>query len=148
MKTLILVVSALFFCSTVWAAPGVQGDPCQNPMGAHNFAKVAISSATTTLLVAAQPSVGGAAAAAVDLCGGLLVATGTTPTVQFACGTQVTNPCDTGQTTITGAMAPTAGTPMSLPGDYTDFACPAGQQLCLITGGTPNVQGWITWSPQ
>lgn len=132
--------------SVVWSlvatAPLGGGlNPCQNSNFLVQSVVVNISSATTTSIVA--PITG----AKVTICGFLLVPTGTTPTVQFEYGTGAT--CGTGTTTLTGAMAPTAGQPLSYGiGGSSLQSTPISQRVCIVTGGTPNVQGVVTFVQQ
>lgn len=110
-----------------------------------NFSKpVAIASATTTEIVPAVTN------KAVRVCGFILTATGTTPTVQFETGTKTTNPCDTGTATLSGAMAPTSGSVLAFGsaaiGASSFYGANSGE-LCIVTGGTgPSVQGILFYT--
>lgn len=117
-----------------------QTDPCQNTQVMKSSVVINVSSATTTQLVALSGST------VVYACGFSVVATGTTPTVQFEYGTGAS--CGTGTTTLTGAYAPTAGSPLSYSNGGTIFKTPAGNALCVVTGGTPNAQGVLTFVQQ
>lgn len=116
-------------------------NPCQNSNFTVQSVSIAISSSTTISIIA--PITG----AKVTVCGFLLVPTGTNPTVQFEYGTGAT--CGTGTNVLTGAMAPTAGTTLSYGiGGSSLQSTPVSQRVCIVTGGTPNVQGVVTFVQQ
>ncbi len=151
----ILCALALFVVPVALAGPGVQGDPCSNPMASRVTVPVAVSTTGTTLLMAAIATTANQQGMAIDLCGGVLDATsGTSPTAEILCGTQTTNPCDTNNTGASiltgGAMLLVAGTPLPLGGSpLTQGACPQGYQLCITAGGTsPVIHGWVVGAYQ
>jgi len=129
----LLGLALLIGVKSAWA-----NDVCADPTVPKITSSVAISSATTTQLFAAVTG------KSIALCGCDLVATGTNPTIQFKYGTHGSADCDTGATSISGAMAPTAGTAIYIGGSYTAASAPTGNQMCITTGGTPNVQGLCT----
>lgn len=132
--------------SVVWSevatAPIGGGlNPCQNSNFTTSSVAVNIGSATTTQLVA--PVTG----AKITVCGFLLVAAGTTPTVLLEYGTGGT--CGTGTVTLTGTMAPTAGSVLNYGiggSSLKSSATSAG--FCLVSGGTPSIQGVVTYIQQ
>ena len=125
-------------------------DPCQNPSVVKSSAKISLSSTTASQLVAL------ASGKIVYVCGFSAVIQGSATTVgtlQFEYGTQTTNPCDTGATTLTpalpGNISPNVPTVIPMPGGYTQFATTASQQLCAVaTGTTISVQGYVTYVQQ
>ena len=125
-------------------------DPCQNPSVIKSSAKISLSSTTAAAVVAL------ASGKIVYVCGFMADIQGsatTVGTVQFEYGTQTTNPCDTGTTTLTPALPGniTANVPtvIPMPGGYTQFATTASQQLCAVaTGTTISVQGYLTYVQQ
>jgi hypothetical protein len=133
----------------------VNTDPCGSWGTVKvNWAPVAraqITTATTTLLI---PAVAGKAD---FVCGyQTTVSSATTPsTIQFEYGTQTTNPCDTGTTTITPILnAGTVGvlTFQQVVGfaETTIMSTPASQQFCLVStvGTTPSIGIWGTMVQQ
>jgi hypothetical protein len=114
-------------------------DPCLNPSVPKVSASISISSATTTSVATA------ATGKTISVCDLAMTLTGTAPTVQFKYGTQASTPCDTGATNLTGALAPTAGSFISAGGFGDHFHAPASTQLCITSGGTPTVGGWVTY---
>jgi len=125
-------------------------DPCQNPAVLKSSAKIQLTTTTAAALVAL------ASGKTVYVCGFAATIQGSATTVgtlQFEYGTQTTNPCDTGATTLTGAFAGniTANVPTAIesPGGYTLFSSAASNQLCAVaTGTTISVQGYITYVQQ
>lgn len=128
--------------STLTAAVTV--DPCQSSAVAKSSAVINISSATTTSLVAASGST------VIYVCGFSMSMVGAIESLKFVYGTQVTNPCDTGQTALTGAFAD--GTASDIAWSYgpgsTIFKTIASQQLCAVTTGTVSIQGLVTFVQQ
>jgi hypothetical protein len=122
-------------------------DPCFNPAIAKSSKPINVTGATAVQLV------GVLAGKPIAVCGFSLTIQGsatTNGTAQFEYGTQVTNPCDTGTTVLTGAFAGniTASVPTWVGSVYsgTNFATPASQQLCLVaTGTTISIQGYVTY---
>lgn len=119
---------------------GATGDPCLDPNVAKSTVVVNISSATTTQLVALSGST------IVYVCGLSATIAGTTPTLLMEYGTGAS--CGTGTTALTGTFAPTAGTLMSLAVDGTEMKSIAGNAICLVSGGTPSIQGVLTYIQQ
>jgi hypothetical protein len=149
-----LVLAALFVCCEV--APCLAAstpDPCVSGSFKQSTS-VAITSATTTRVVQAVSGHG------IFVCGFALTlngTSGTATTAQFEYGTQVTNPCDTGTTVLTGPLgqqaagASTQGTAASVVtsgnGGATVFSAPAGSQLCILSTGSGSslINGVVTW---
>lgn len=119
-------------------------DPCESSGVAKSSVVLNTSTATTTLLVALASS------KVIFVCGYDASMGGTSPTAKFVYGTQVTNPCDTGQTALTGTYLISVGNELSAgQAGQTVFATAASQQLCLVTTGTnPSVQGVLTYVQQ
>lgn len=124
-------------------------DPCQDVSAIKASAPIAISTATTTQLVALSGTT------VVYLCGYQAVAgAGTNPSLQFVYGTG--SSCATGLTSLTGAMATGVTVATGVPGPIfesspgnTILKTPAGNALCVTTGGTtPNFQGWVSFVQQ
>lgn len=125
-------------------------DSCQDLSQQKSSVPVAVTaSATTTQLVAISGTT------TVYVCGyQLAVSAGTAPTVQFEYGTGAA--CGTGTTVLTGVMgtgvtvaAGVAGPIFTAGNDVTLFKAPAGNALCLVTGGTtPTVGGFVTFVQQ
>lgn len=122
-------------------------DPCLSPSVLKSNVAINISSATTTQLIALQPNT------VIAVCGFLLSATGATTatTAQFEYGTG--SSCGTGTTVLTGTMgATTAASPAVIvfsPSGNAQFKIPAANALCLVSaGGTPSIQGYLTYVQQ
>ena len=124
-------------------APG-GSDPCENPSVLKTSASVAVTTAATTNLVTAV------AGDFVTVCKWQLSVVGTSPTVQFEYGTDVSTACDTGATALTGAMAIVTTTLFAATGtETTSLRTPVSQELCIVTGGTiTGVEGYITYVQQ
>jgi hypothetical protein len=128
---------------------GVQ-DPCGNSAPLKLSVPINISSATAVQLVALV------AGKSIYVCGFVADIAGsatTAGTLQFEYGTQTTNPCDTGTTTLTGAMGGnlTAGVPtvIEYQGPNTVFTAASAKQLCAVaTGTTIAIQGVLTYVQQ
>jgi hypothetical protein len=102
----------------------------------------AVSTATTTAVqVAAASAVSGRVT---HVRAYSLVAAGAT-TVKFEYGTQVTNPCDTGTTALTGAMTMASGTPLTVAAPIDLFLAPSGDQLCIVQTGSVQLSGFVTY---
>lgn len=129
-----LAALAMSFPMPVWA-----GDLCGQQI---QSVSIGISTATTTSIVAPQ-TIGGNNRRII-VCGYDFTVTGTTPTYQFEEGTGST--CGTGTVTLSGAYAPTAGTKASYGGaGSTILATDPGQRLCIVSGGTPGLQGILDY---
>lgn len=103
---------------------------------------ISVSTATTTAVSLASAVAGRAA----HVRAYSLVAAGTT-TVQFVYGTQVTNPCDTGQTALSGAMSMAANGSLSVGNGGADLiTAPVGKQLCLVQTGSVQLSGFVAVS--
>lgn len=106
-----------------------------------NSSVINVGAATTALIVAVQGT------QPVHVCGFSASLAGTTPTVKFVIGTQVTNPCDTNASTISGVFAPTSGQMITAGWGGDILVVPAGDQLCATTVGTgSSFQGILTWT--
>jgi hypothetical protein len=119
---------------------GTASDPCQSPAVVKSSVAVNIASATTTQLVALSGTT------KVYVCGFSASMMGTTPAITFEYGTGTT--CGTGTTALTGAFAPTAGSVLNIGQGGTAFAGIAGNALCALSGGTPSIQGVLTYVQQ
>lgn len=118
-------------------------NPCQSGSVVKSSAVVNISSATTTALVT---SVSGKIT---FVCGFYSTVVGTSPTLVFKTGTQVSAACDTSPVAITGTFAPTSGSVLNMSHGATLFQSASGGQICATTGGTgPSVQGVIVFVQQ
>lgn len=135
-------------CSVTMAAtPGaapdaVAGDPCQLPSIPKSSAAISIASATTTNVIAK------ATGKTTYVCSFAATATGTSPTILFKYGTLSSTACDTGAVSLSGTLAPTAGTFVALGSGGTLFQGAVTTDICVTTGGTPGVQGIITYVQQ
>lgn len=127
------------------------GDPCQNPSVAKSSAAISLTSTTAAAVVALSSG------KITYVCGFSATIQGSATTVgtlQFEYGTQTTNPCDTGTTTLTSAFQGniTANVPTlvtSPGGGSTQFATIASNQLCAVaTGTTISVKGYLTYVQQ
>jgi len=107
---------------------------------------VAISTATTTLLVTGGTPY---TSSQVYVCGFNGTIAGTSPTLKLEYGTTTTNPCDTGTTALSGTLAPTTGSTLAIGYGGTILTVPAGNNFCVVTGGTtPSLQGVLTYVQQ
>lgn len=121
------------------------GDACSASSQPKSSVSVSITSATTTQLVALSGST------KISVCGWSLSSpeATTVPTFAFEYGTG--SNCGTGTTTLTGTFgagtATTAGivnyTAGGTPG--TEFSTASGNALCVVTTGTVNLQGYVTY---
>lgn len=121
-------------------------DPCASPMTLKSTAVVNISTATTAAIV---PAVAGDKVYVCTI--NLDYTSGTTPTVVFKYGTQVTTACDTGATSLSGTMAipATVGQGLFLGPGHTLMTTALSNQFCITSGGTtPNLQGFVTYVQQ
>lgn len=134
MKKILLTIALMSMPSVALAGAAY---PCLDSGFKQQSAAINISSATTTELVAAVSGV------TVVVCNVAVVCTGTSPTFQLETGTKVSSACDTGAVVLTGAAAPTAGSPFYLRGVYSATS----SEICAVTGGTPNCQGVISYVP-
>ena len=149
MKKLIRIIAvSLIICgvlavlhgSSVQAGPGVQGDPCQNPMGAKYSVPISIPTATTTALVPQSAATNGQSGQAIDVCGvGMVVNSASTVEFEYS----ASNSC-TSMTALTGAITALI---FPYPGGFTEFAAPTGDALCVVTTGTGAV-GVLTYALQ
>ena len=123
------------------AGVSVNSDPCGSWGVVKQSVAVTISTATTTQLVAPV------AGQTVFVCGFTFAMTGTTPTFQFEYGTGTT--CGTGTTVLTGAfqndIASGFGQYIYGGGEMTIFATPSANALCVLSAGTPSVNGVVTY---
>lgn len=125
-------------------------DPCQNPAVLKSSAKIQVTGTTAVVLVPLS------AGKITYVCGWDATIQGsatTVGTVQLESGTQTTNPCDTGTTTLTGVykgnITASVPTVVGRSGSGTIMATTAGQQFCAIsTGTTIDVQGTLTFVQQ
>lgn len=121
----------------------VGSDPCQNPSVLKQSAAISISSATTTNIVTAVTG------SYVTVCKWQFSSTGTTATVTWEYGTDVSTACDTGTTALTGAeLYATAGIQVNASTDGLTLRTPISQELCILSAGSPNLQGYLTYVQQ
>jgi hypothetical protein len=118
-----------------------KNDPCEAPWASKSSFVVNIGSATTTALASAT------AGKVVYACSFKATVSGTTPTVVFKTGTQVSGACDTSTASISGTYAITSGTLVELlTPPLNSMQSITGGQICATTGGTgPSVQGLFTY---
>ena len=122
---------------------GINSSGLAYPTLCDTRAQISVSSATTVALVAAV------AGKAAHVCGFYAqITAGTSPTFSFSQGTQTTNPCDTGSSTLWSSIAGT-GT-YSFGGGLGDIfrVTTLGDQLCITVGGssTPTVIGQLWYA--
>ncbi len=134
--------------TTAWLVTGTGGtfpvtfptaDPCLSPGILKSSVTIAqTASAQLVALVTGQT---------IYVCQATFTLTGTSPTAKFQYGTGTT--CATGPTDLTGAMAPTAGSFLSLGWGGTIFKSAASNALCIVLAGTtPSAQGVLTFVQQ
>lgn len=112
-------------------------DPCF--VSPKSSKSVAISTATTTSLVAAVTGT------SVYVCG-FTATVGATTTLQLESGTGAA--CVTTQAALTGVMAPTTGSVLSLNGEGTKVSTPSSGVLCAVSTGTGGINGVLTYVQQ
>lgn len=144
---------SLYWLSNAITPPVITADPCGTPGYPKSSARVQISTATTTLIAA---NTGGTNRN--FICGGYMEISSsatTASTVQFEYGTQVSTPCDTGATPLSGTMGSGTATsgiqalPIFLGSGMTQMVAPPGQQICVVTAGTTvSVNGYVTYAQQ
>lgn len=122
--------------------PSNSADACLAWTTAKLSAVVNISTATTTELVAATSG------KSVFLCGFTATLAGTTPSIQFKSGTRVSTPCDTAPSNLSGTFLPTAGNTLALHSSGTVFKSAVSGEICATSGGTPSIQGVISYVVQ
>ena len=121
----------------------IPADPCQDPGTVKSSAVVNVGAATTTKLVDVSGT------KAIYMCGFTASLAGTTPSVTFKYGTNVSTDCDTGATALSGVILPTSGSMIAMHGQGAILATPAAKQLCATTVGTgSSLQGVITYVQQ
>ncbi len=119
------------------------GDPCTLSTVAKSSVAVNVGSATTVKLVDVSAS------KVIYVCGFAASIAGTTPSVTFKYGTNVSTDCDTGATAMTGTILPLTGSFIRLGDGATVMQTAAAKQLCVTTGGTsPSLQGVLTYVQQ
>lgn len=127
--------------AAAFAAPAA--DPCQDPNVPKSFAVVNVGAATTTKLVDVSGTT------SVYVCGFSASLAGTTPSVTFKSGTNVSTDCDTAPATLSGVILPTSGAMVYLAASGTVLKTAAAKQLCATTVGTgSSLQGIITYVQQ
>lgn len=123
---------------------GTGYDPCQNPAIAKSTAAVAATSSSTAYVLAAKST--GKVIYVCEVTGSL---SGTTPTIIFSTGTKTTNECDTGNSNLSGTIAPTAGSIVSIGrGGGTIMKGTSGADVCVTTGATSAFNGVISYVQQ
>jgi hypothetical protein len=121
---------------TLVSTDGAVADPCMAPGIAKSNFSVSVTADTELVALTSGQTI--------FLCGSSLTLGGTAPTVAFVYGTGTT--CGTGQTSLTGAINPTAGLILNLGWGGTVFSTAVSNALCiLITGTTPTIRGQITY---
>lgn len=140
MKWLAALLALLAFTSPAWAA-----NACSDPSAIIYSAAINVGAATTGLLVGIPANTN--FSTSIHVCSFVATLAGTTPTVKFVTGTQVTNPCDTNGATISGTFAPTSGN-LIYAGWGGDLMVTAPNvQLCATTTGTgSSFQGVISYT--
>lgn len=135
-------LAALALLVGLACGPAAQAENACNDSGANIYSSVInVGAATTALIVGVQ------GAQPIHVCSFVATLAGTTPTVKFVYGTQVTNPCDTNAQTISGVFAPTSGNMLYAGWGGDLMVVPAGNQLCATTVGTgSSFQGILTWT--
>ena len=115
-------------------------DPCQNPSVAKSSTAIALASTTATAVVALVSG------KTVYVCGASYTLAGTTPTSIWSSAAT----CGSSPTNLTGTIAPTAGSLVTLGyGGHVTFKNTSGQNLCLTLSGTsPSAQGVLTYVQQ
>lgn len=146
MKKLIALVSFLIVSSSMALAQSISLSPSVAQQAVPQFSRcgstIAISSSTaaTSLLTDGTLSLLG-----LHVCGYTIqIVSGTSPTFKLVYGTHTSANCDTGAVNVTGAFA---GTGVYASGALgLQLNIPAGQQLCIIAGGTsPVLAGYVTY---
>lgn len=133
----IAIAALLLIAASAFAQ---SADPCASAAVPKQTKAVNISTATTTELVAA------ATGETVYLCQFVATVAGTSPTLLFETGTKVSTACDTGAVSLSGTLAITSGTFVTLGYGSTLTAGAASGELCVTSGGTlPSVQGVISY---
>ena len=132
-------LAALTLLLGLGLAPYAHAENVCTDTGANvNSVAVNVGSATTAQILAAQGT------QPIHVCSFTATIAGTTPTVLFIYGTG-TN-CATNNGSLTGTFAPTSGTLMSVGYGGDLMVVPAGNELCVTTGGTtPSLQGILTY---
>jgi|ERR1700758_3837421 len=122
----------------------VKADPCADP-AVQKLSKVINQGASATTKV-----VDTSGTTSVYVCGVVMTASGTNPTVTITSGTHTSADCDTTAATLTGAMIPSATIGVISLGEYggTIMSSAAGYQVCLTTAATTSVQGVMTYVQQ
>ena len=122
----------------------VKTDPCADP-AVQKLSKVINQSSSATTKV-----VDTSGTTSVYVCGLVLTAAGTNPTVTVTSGTRTSADCDTTAATLTGAMIPSATIGVISLGEYggTIMSAAAGYQVYLTTAATTSVQGVMTYVQQ
>lgn len=115
-------------------------DPCMDPNVAKSSVSVNIASATTTQIVAISGTT------TVYVCGWVFTAAGTNPTYQFEYGTGAS--CGSGTTVLTGTFLPVVSSVNSVFGAGTIIKGAAANAVCIVSGGTPSIQGAVTFVQQ
>lgn len=122
---------------------GATVDPCRDPLITKSVAVINVGAATTTKIVDTSAST------TTYVCGFTATLAGTTPTVVFKTGTNVSTDCDTTPASLTGIFAPVTGSVLAARGDITLFKSIAGGQICATTVGTgSSLQGFLNYVQQ
>ena len=107
-------------------------------------AVINVGAATTALIVGIPGNSN--FSTSIHVCSFVATLAGTTPTVKFVSGTQVTNPCDTNAATISGVFAPTSGNMLYAGWGGDLMVVGPNLQLCATTAGTgSSFQGILTY---
>lgn len=130
--------------------PTTSADPCANVNVEPSGVTINITSATTTLLVAINGST------STYICGTSFTMVGAAETIQFVTGTQVTNPCDTGQVALTGAYTDGTASDLIVSIGYANRKIFGGtvptatsaKQICAVTTGTVSIKGHMSFIQQ
>lgn len=121
----------------------VAGDPCLNGAVAKTTVAVAQGSSTTTKVVDVSGTT------AIYVCSYQVTAGGTNPTLTWKSGTNTSTDCDTNAVSLSGAMVPSATIGiLQADGPGTVLSTVGARQLCLTTGATTSVQGFLSYVRQ
>jgi hypothetical protein len=143
LNTSILTGSGTFGATAPGSGVAIGGEGSGNLkpiIQADSSARINISTATTTQLVA------GSSGLKTYVTGWDVIAGGT-GNITLEYGTQTTNPCDTGTTTLTGAYPLVAQAGISRGGALgAIYIVPAGNALCALTSAAVQMSGSVSYT--
>ncbi len=146
MKKLIALISLIALNASVASAQSISLSPSVAQQAIPQFSRcnssIAISSSTAATSLLAD---GTLSSLGLHVCGYTIqIVSGTSPTFKLVYGTHTSANCDTGAVNVTGAFAATGVYSAGALGLQLNI--PAGQQLCIIAGGTsPVLAGFVTY---